>query len=115
MNLDKEGFKWQGKVARFILGTKADDRTVIWVHDEKGCKGKSKLGQFLVRNCGALKVAHDLKSLSSMYDGQTIAVVDIPRAEAFANYEGLEQLKEAYLLQTKYEVHLHTFCCCNRV
>jgi hypothetical protein len=104
LNLDKPGFLWQGKIARFILGTKADDRTIHWIYDSKGCRGKSKLGQFLIRNCGALKVAHDLKSLASMYDGQTIAIVDVPRAEQFANYEGLEQLKEAYLLQTKYEV-----------
>lgn len=43
LNLDSEGFKWQGHVARFLLGTQADDRHVIWVHEAEGNRGKSKL------------------------------------------------------------------------
>lgn len=107
LNLDKPGFTWQGKVARFVLGTKADDRHIVWIVDDEGCRGKSRLRKFLTRNCKAMWVPLDLKSASSLYDGQTICVVDVPREETFSNYKALEQLKDSEMIQTKYEVYIY--------
>jgi hypothetical protein len=104
LNLDKPGFSWQGKVARFVLGTKADDRTIVWIMDAVGNKGKSKLRKFLTHNCKAMWVPMDMKSAASLYDGQKIAVVDVPREHEFKNYQALEQMKDAEMIQTKYEV-----------
>jgi hypothetical protein len=77
-----------------------------------GSTGKTlqRLAQWLIRNAGACPIAPDMVSLGSLYDGQRICVVDVPRSAKFKNFEGLEQLKSAFILQTKYEAFRLLLC-----
>jgi hypothetical protein len=104
LHLDAPGFKWQGHCARFWKVARADPRTLHWFIDNPGCSGKSALVKWLVANQDACLVPLDVKSLASLWQGQMLCVADVPREEVFVNYKGVENLKNALMNQTKYEV-----------
>ena len=57
-----QAYAWQGMLARFLVGTEADDRTIVWIHDSAGNRGKSKLVKWLISNAGAITVPNDYKN-----------------------------------------------------
>ena len=44
---------------RFLIATKADDRTIIWFVNESGKRGKSKFVKWMVSNLNACLLAND--------------------------------------------------------
>ena len=45
LDLDAEGFKWQGRVARWLKACPPDDRTIIWVVNKGGNRGRERTGE----------------------------------------------------------------------
>ena len=102
--MDKPGFRWQGKVARFLVGTRADDRSILWIVDARGGRGKSKFCKWLLANLGACSFSNEsLKNTANAYDGQSVVFIDVPREDQFFNFASAEKLKDACLFNDKYE------------
>jgi len=102
---------WQQDILN-IVGTEADDRTVHWIYDEEGNKGKSFLKKYISLNydclvCDGKKldVLNQLKTIC--IDGNKdikIILLDVPRHNRdFINYGLLEQLKDGHVYSGKYE------------
>lgn len=104
LDLNAPGFKWQGKLARFLQETTADDRTIIWVLDAIGNRGKSQMVKWLMLNAGACVLPNDARSTAAVWDGQGICVSDVPRDVHFDNYGAVEALKNGLIINTKYVV-----------
>jgi hypothetical protein len=104
LNMETPGFWWQKRVLLFLQQTKPDDRTVIWIHEPIGNRGKTKFCAFLCRNFGYLIGANDHKSDCSLWDGQAVVLVDLARCAGKVSYASLEMYKNGMCLQTKYEV-----------
>eukprot|EP00974_Lingulodinium_polyedra_P043197 4147967-Lingulodinium_polyedra.AAC.1 len=96
-DLDVPGFRWQGAVVRFFLGTRADKRTVHWFVDSVGGRGKSELVKCLAARLDACPVMRTMQSTACMYQGQRICVADIAKGQTFTNYEGLALLKHGLI------------------
>ena len=99
-------------LARFLIGTEADDRTILWIHDSLGNRGKSKLVKWLISNAGAVTVPNDYKNTvrscpklffaqcgslfcpqAFKWNGELIVLLDVPRHQSFLNFDGVESLK----------------------
>lgn len=97
-------FPWQKSILD-KLKTEADDRSLIWIYDNKGCNGKSKLFKYLGFNklASLMKVdnADRLSSIICSRGPQPAYLVDIPRTVCAKKsmssvYEVLESLKDGY-------------------
>lgn len=84
----------------------ADDRTIIWVLDSAGGKGKSRLARHLYCEYGATVLTGKTADMSYLYDGERIVVFDITRAAAEHSdnlYTMAEHIKNKMVVSTKYQ------------
>lgn len=96
--------EWQQKIVDIINGP-ADDRTIYWVHDSKGGKGKTFFAKYLACNYGAFYTRPGKSSdIICLYDCQKLVVYDIPRTcdEQYHNYGLIEQIKDGMMFSGKF-------------
>lgn len=102
--------EWQNDILEYIK-TKPDSRTIYWVFDEEGNKGKSYLVKYLsltrdVIICDGKKdnIFNQIKTAYDNHQKIELVIVDMPRySEKFLNYGVLEQIKNGLLYSGKYE------------
>lgn len=104
-------YNWQKQVID-ICASEANDRTINWIYDYDGGKGKSTLRKYLALNydciiCDGKKqdVLNQLKTKVIDEDKDIkIVIMDIPRhCNDYINYGLLEQLKDGHVYSGKYE------------
>lgn len=98
-------YPWQQRILD-IISIPPDDRTIIWVYDPRGGKGKSRLAKHLVLEHGAIILSGRLQDMCYAYEKQPIAIFDITRAAQDHSdhlYSMAEMLKNGMYLSTKYE------------
>lgn len=102
---------WQSRLL-LCLTVKSDDRTIHWVYDSIGNRGKSRLATHLVCEYGAIELDGKLADMSYMYDSQPIVVIDVARSQS-DNINHLctfaEKLKNGRLVSSKYESCMKVF------
>lgn len=96
---------WQVKVLDLIKEA-ADDRHIIWVKDNVGNTGKSRLAVHLQKEHGACQLSGRMADMAYMYDKEPVVCIDVPRTQA-ENMDHLyafaESLKNGVICSTKYE------------
>lgn len=96
---------WQARIIR-LLSQEANDRTIIWVYDEVGNKGKSRLARYLQIERGAIQLEGKVADMAYAYDKHPIVIFDVSRAQAEHSdhlYTFAEKLKNGCIVSTKYE------------
>lgn len=96
---------WQARILS-ALQAPADDRTIIWVVDSVGGRGKSRLVRHLVMEHNAVTLEGRLADMCYTYNKEPIVCFDISRAAAEHSdhlYSMAEKLKNGIYLSTKYE------------
>lgn len=96
---------WQQHIVD-LVSQPADDRTIVWVYDPKGNKGKTFLAKFLMTNYGAFYCSPGKSTdIFYAYNNQEVIVYDIPRSvdEEFCNWGAIEKLKDGIVFSGKYQ------------
>lgn len=102
-----EDFKprqWQKEIIN-IVNKMADSRTINWVYDKQGGKGKTYLSKYLVANRNAFYFSPSKgQDVLYAYNNQEIIIYDIPRCqdEEYINYGTIEKLKDGLYFSGKY-------------
>lgn len=110
---------WQQEIID-IIKKPADDRTIHWIWDIEGNKGKTALAKYIVANYNALYFsgkASDMKYLIASYFEESesnkddlICLFDYTRSmENFISYQGIEEIKNGIFCSTKYECKMIQF------
>jgi len=116
-------YNWQLKIVNEIE-QEPDDRTINWIWDTDGNKGKSALVKYLCVNEHAIIVSgksSDIKyQIANMEFPPDIILYDIPRtARGYINYTALEELSNGCFASNKYESkmciipNVHIYCFAN--
>lgn len=113
--LDTKFFKWQEHL-RSLLKEKPDDRTIHWIFDHEGNKGKTKFCNVLeeqeIHQCLVIAATGSLRDISDlirnwMSAGNTpnIILIDLPRTyeDRESIYTMIESIKNGRLTCTKYK------------
>ena len=101
-----------------------DDRTINWIHEDKGNVGKSALVKYLCIHENAMLISGkgaDIKyQVASAEFFPDVIVYDIPRtSRGYVNYTALEEIKNGIFSSTKYESRMvimptpHIYCFAN--
>lgn len=105
--------QWQQSVIDMVEQP-ADDRTIVWVYDPVGGKGKSRLGFHLIMSHGAMIL--NGRVLDMVYgfakNPTKIVIFDITRTQTDCMkhlYSFAETLKNGYAFSSKYEGGMVTF------
>lgn len=107
----KELYDWQKDLVD-IVSKDPDDRTIYWIWDQDGNKGKSAFAKYLVVNHDAIILSgkgNDCKYGIVKYCENNgvypeIIIYDIPRTNIdFVSYEALESIKNGLFFSGKYE------------
>lgn len=104
---------WQQEIIR-IIETKADARTINWVYDGPGNRGKSFLAKYLCLRYDAIissgKSADIFNQIKVWLDSHeedqdpTLVLLDCPRYSVeYINYGAIEQVKNGMIYSGKYE------------
>jgi len=121
----EEGFvprPWQKQILDTVSGP-ADDRTIIWVTDPQGGKGKTRLGRHLVLNYAAVELSGKVADMAFMLKGHVdiweedpsragVVVFDISRAAMDLSdhiYTMAEKIKSGRVCSTKYNSKMLNF------
>lgn len=105
--------KWQQKILD-ILKEEPDDRTIVWIYDETGGRGKTYLCKYLMSNHDAFYCSPSKGTdILHAYNNQRIILYDIPRCvdDQYINWGTIEKLKDGILFSgkfnstTKYRTH----------
>jgi len=83
----------------------ADDRTIYWVYDEKGNKGKTFFSKYMMCNHGAFYTSPAKGAdILHCYKNEKIILYDIPRScdEEYVNWGVIEKLKDGIVFSGKY-------------
>lgn len=102
--------EWQQRIVDFVASP-PDDRTVKWVVDVDGGKGKSFLAKYLYLTYPTIiadgkkdNVFNQLKTKLDEGIEPRLILLDIPRCgEGYMNYGVIEQLKNGLVYSGKYE------------
>lgn len=97
---------WQREFLRKLAPT-PDRRTIFWVYDEAGGKGKSRLGLHLICNHNAMVLSGRVADMAYAYMEQKsrIVVFDVTRTQTENLkhlYSFAESLKNGYFFNSKY-------------
>lgn len=95
---------WQKELME-RLEEEADDRTILWVLDSQGGKGKSRLAKHLVCEHGATALTGKLNDMTFLYNEERIVIFDISRSAAEHSdhlYTMAEHLKDGMIISNKY-------------
>jgi len=90
-----------------------DDRTIVWVEDEKGGSGKSQFAQrYLMPQLGFLPLEGRLQDMAHIYNGEPGVIFDLARKQ-IEYVEHLlvfaEKLKDGKIVSTKYNGKVKRF------
>lgn len=104
---------WQADLLE-KLAQPADDRTIFWVTDAQGGKGKTRLAGYLISNHSAIELGGKTADMVYAFVQQPapIVVFDITRAAQELTghiYTMAEKLKSGRLFNTKYHSRQVTF------
>lgn len=102
---------WQQCLLDHLLG-EPDDRTIFWVTDLAGGRGKSRLARYLLSECNATQLEGRVADMAFAYNREPIVIFDITRAQAEASdhlYTFAEKLKNGVVTSTKYESGIKRF------
>ena len=101
----KRLYVWQDKLLKKLFVQ--DDRTVMWVYEEAGGKGKTFLATYLSILYSYLTLDGSIKTrdLANFFPAEAEGIcIDVARsAKDTFDYEVLEKLKDGYLVTGKYE------------
>ena len=102
---------WQSQLVPFLIKKDVDDREIVYIFDQKGNTGKTKLTEYLHLYYGAIVTggkAEDMKhaiarwqEITSKYP--TIIIVDVCRSESQQDFTGIESIKNGLFFSGKYE------------
>lgn len=95
---------WQRSILDIVEGP-ADERTVHWVFDKDGGKGKTTLARYICVTYGALCIGgktSDIMFAASEGEADVYVINAARSTEAFA-YEAVENLKDGLWFSGKYE------------
>lgn len=101
-------YDWQ-KVLIEKLKTDADDRSINWIWSEAGRTGKSSFIKYLLINkfnvCLVGSTTANMVNAVYNHKNKTnlIVAVDLSRDSSPLSYEGLEQIKNGFIFNSKYE------------
>ena len=102
---------WQAEVVPLLINKDVDDREIIYIFDQKGNTGKTKLTEYLHIYHGAIITGgkeRDMKFAISRWQEITskypaIIIVDICRSELQHDFTGIESIKNGLFFSGKYE------------
>lgn len=109
---DFEPNVWQTELLSYILGVTPDDRTIIWVTDREGGRGKSRLARHLLAEHGAAQLEGRVSDMAYAYNRERIVIFDLTRGQAELSdhlYSFAEKLKNGVITSTKYESRTKRF------
>lgn len=97
---------WQQQIID-MAAEEPDDRTIVWVTDPQGGRGKTRLATHLIRSHGAIQLSGQIKDMTYAYtkNRAPIVVFDITRAAQDCTghlFSMMEMLKSGRLFNTKY-------------
>lgn len=118
-------YDWQERVVEEIE-SEPDDRTINWIWEPSGNRGKSALVRYLCIHHDAMLISGkgaDVKyMIAQCKEPPDIILYDIPRtARGYINYTALEEIKNGVFCSSKYESKMvimnspHVFCFANFV
>eukprot|EP00918_Siedleckia_nematoides_P018882 GHVU01040327.1.p1 GENE.GHVU01040327.1~~GHVU01040327.1.p1 ORF type:complete len:286 (+),score=13.93 GHVU01040327.1:371-1228(+) len=106
-------YPWQNYIVNRLSSSYLDDRTIYWVWDKEGCKGKTLLAKWLYLKMNKVVVlsgkAGDMKHGICEYQKNTgclpkIIIINIPRSTLdYVSYTGIEEIKDMFFFSGKYE------------
>lgn len=104
---------WQEWVLRF-LRQRPNNRTIVWITDKTGGRGKSTLVQYLITNYPEehCLLSGQVRDMAYAYKSESVVFFDVPRVQLDQMdhlYSFAEQLKNGSVFSTKYESRLKTF------
>lgn len=107
---DKELYDWQKEIIKLVK-TEPDDRSIHWYWSEKGGIGKTSfIKHQLINNKNATyvsgKAGDMIYSLSTILEENPLintVYMNIPRCVEHISYNGLEQIKDGLIFNSKYE------------
>ena len=98
---------WQEELVQEIRNVRGSDRAVTWIVDTPGGAGKSLMCQWLlsqgVFGKGILFQDLDYRTNSFLYNSEGLVMFDIPRTTTPTDLRFVEDVKNGYLIFTKYE------------
>lgn len=106
-------FPWQKDVIEMV-STAPDSRSIVWVYDETGGKGKSRLAAHLVAKYDGIILGGKLDDMKYAFsrDVSKVAIFDLTRTQSDC-MKGLvsfaESLKNGMYMNAKYESRMVTF------
>jgi len=102
-------YDWQKNIIK-ICETEPNDRTVNYIWQKKGCKGKSALTKWLCVKMNAILVGGSNSDMKFAIAKQCIkgvppeiVIIDLPRSSKALSYRGIEEVKNGCFFSTKYE------------
>lgn len=106
-----------------IIETEPNGRTINWICDPEGGKGKTRLCKYLYLNKNGFYASGGKNNdIFHSYNNEELIMIDIPRCnEDFINYGAIEKLKDGIIFSGKYnsgtkmrlnECHLFVFANC---
>lgn len=102
---------WQAMIEASLAG-EGDGRTVTWVYDPIGNKGKSWLCEYLIRNHSGIMVDGRTVDMAFAYEGQKVVMIDIARGQS-ENMQHLhvfaEKVASGCIFNSKYESGMKIF------
>lgn len=109
---ERKFYDWQQNIIQ-ICESDPDDRTINWIYDENGCKGKSYLCKYLLCKYNCIisdgKKGDVFNQVLNFFQNndpslKTIVLLDVPRHNVeYINYGVLESLKNGLIYSGKYE------------
>lgn len=105
-------FDWEADIIK-ILNEEPDDRSIHWIWESEGCKGKTTFQKWIYQNykrviCLSGK-SSDMKNGIVQYQDKTgflpkVVLINIPRScSQFVSYTGMEEIKDMWFYSGKYE------------
>ena len=102
--------QWQNELLGHMWEVKGNNRCVIWVI---GGAGKSMMCQWLLEGKefgkGILFQDFDYKNNTYLFDCESLVLFDVSRSSQPDNLRLIEDLKNGYLISSKYEVRRKAF------
>lgn len=109
---------WQNNI-RKICDTEPDDRTINWIYDLEGGKGKTALCKYIIKNYNATLVNGSTKDsiygivqhkeATGLYPD--IILWNLPRSQKGVSYSAIEQIKDGIFYNKKYESKMILMAC----
>lgn len=107
-----ELYDWQKKICA-ELADNADDRTINWIWEPKGCAGKTTFQKYVFMNYKNVVVlsgkSMDMKNgivqfIDKNEETPDIVLINVPRcSQDYVSYEGIESIKDMFFYSGKYE------------